>query len=128
MPRRQIVDEGLNSTGSTIAANLIVTGSPASIAVAAGVDSIPYGVTMESIADGSMGNVQTEGWAVVLAGVAGMTAGTLVMPEAGGTGCGVDLSGSAGDNKGVLGLCVLSAASTKLGLVKLGVHQTQIAD
>jgi hypothetical protein len=130
MPRRPQYDDGFNDTGSTISAFLIVEldDDGLSIVKAAGVDSIPYGVTAADIADQERGNVQTEGWVPVLAGTAGMTAGTLVMPEAGGTGFGVDISGSAGDNKGVLGLCVQSASSGKLGLVKIGVHQTQVAD
>lgn len=127
MPRRAYFDEGFNNTGSTIAANLIVSGGPSSVAVAAGATTVPYGVTARAIADQAMGDVQTEGWAIVLAGAAGMTEGTLVMPEAGGTGCGVDLSGSSGNARAVLGLCVQAATSGNLGLVKLGVHLTQVA-
>lgn len=127
MPRRPFYDEGQNDSGSAISAYKIVTGGPSSIATAAGATSIPYGVAAADIPDTERGNVQTEGWAIVIAGSAGMTEGSLVMPEAGGTGCGVDLSGSGGVVRGVLGLCVMAATSGKQGLVKLGVHRTYMA-
>lgn len=128
MPRNPVYSEGFNDTGGTLAAFKIVSGNRLTIDLAAGVDSVPYGVTAQDIPDQEWGNVQTEGWAPVLAGAAGMTAGSLVMPEAGGTGCGVDVSGSAGDNKGILGRCEQAATSGKLGLVRIGIHQTQVAD
>lgn len=123
MPRRQQFDEAYSA--GAIAANLIVSGDRTAITVAAGITAIPYGVTVEAFAAGDMKNVQTEGWAVVLAGVAGMTAGAWIMPEAGGTGCGVDASAGAGANCTVIGRCELAAASGKLGLVKLGFFEKQ---
>lgn len=127
MPRRAYYDEAFNNTGGTIAANLIVSGGRSSIAVAAGITSVPYGVTAASIADQAFGDVQTEGWAVVLAGVAGMTEGAWIMPEAGGTGCGVDATAAGGANTAVLGRCELAATSGKLGLVRLGPFEKQFA-
>lgn len=127
MPRRAVYDEAIN-TGSDIAANLIVSGNRLSIAVAAGITAVPFGVTAEaSVANGPATNVQTEGWAVVLAGAAGMTAGAWIMPEAGGTGCGVDATAAGGANCTVIGRCELAAASGKLGLVKLGFFEKQFA-
>lgn len=120
--------EALNSTGSTIAACKIVEGGRSAITLAAGVTSIPFGVTARDIADGDFGDVAYEGVVPVLAGTAGMTEGSLVMPEAGGTGLGVDVSGLAGDNKGVLGRCEKSATSGKLGLVRISIGETQVAD
>lgn len=125
MPVRPQYDRAIN-TGSDIAANLIVSGHCGAIAVAAGITAIPFGVTAEaSVANGPATNVQTEGWAVVLAGVAGMTAGSWVMPEAGGTGCGVNASAGAGANCTVIGRCELTATSTQLGLVRLGYFEKQ---
>ena len=118
--------EALNSSGSTIAPNLIVSGGRLSIALAAGVTAIPFGVTARSIADGDFGDVAYEGVVPVLAGTAGMTEGSLVMPEAGGTGCGVDLSGSSGNDRGILGRCEQAATSGKLGLVRIAISQTQV--
>lgn len=123
MPRRQIVDEAY--AAGAIAANLIVSGDRTAVVVAAGITAIPYGVTIEAFSGGDMKNVQTEGWAVVLAGVAGMTAGAWIMPEAGGTGCGVDATAAGGANCTVIGRCELAAASGKLGLVKLGFFEKQ---
>ena len=128
MPRDVRYLEALNSSGSTIAAHKIVEGSRAAITLAAGVTAIPFGVTARDIANGDFGDVAYEGVVPVIAGTAGMSAGSLVMPEAGGTGLGVDVSGSAGTNKGVLGRCEQSAASGKLGLVRIAISQTQVAD
>ncbi len=119
---------GLNDSGSTIGAYLIVEGGKSSISKAAGVDSIPYGVCARDTVDGAYADVQYSGLAPVIAGTAGMTEGSLVMPEAGGTGYGVDVSGSAGDNKGVIGICTKAATSGKLGQVRIQISQTQIAD
>jgi hypothetical protein len=128
MPRDVKYLEGLNGSGAEIAAYKIVEGSRLAITLAAGVTSIPYGVTARAIADGDFGDVAYEGIVPVLAGTAGMTAGSLVMPEAGGTGLGVDVSGSAGTVKGVLGRCEQAATAGKLGLVRIAISRTQIAD
>lgn len=126
--RNPVYCEGFNDTGSTIVANKIVEGDRTDIILAAGVDSVPYGVTARDIPDQEMGDVQTDGWALVLAGTAGMTVGAWVMPEAGGTGNGVDLSGSTGDNKSVLGRCERAATSGNIGVVRIAISQIQIAD
>jgi len=125
MPRRAQYDEAYSA--GAIAANLIVSGDRTAITIAAGITAVPYGVTAEAFAAGETKNVQTEGWAVVLAGAAGMTAGSWVMPEAGGTGCGVDATAASGANCTVIGRCELAAASGKLGLVKLGFFEKQFA-
>lgn len=127
-PRDPVYLEGFNNTGSTLAAYKIAEGDRGAITLAAGVDSVPYGVIAQDIADQARGNVQTGGIAVVLAGTAGMTAGSWIMPEAGGTGLGVDLSGSAGDNKAVIGRCEKAATVGKLGEVRLSPFMMQIAD
>jgi len=125
MPRRAQYDEAYSA--GAIAANLIVSGDRTAITIAAGITAVPYGVTAEAFAAGETKNVQTEGWAVVLAGAAGMTAGAWIMPEAGGTGCGVDATAASGANCTVIGRCELAAASGKLGLVKLGFFEKQFA-
>ncbi len=119
--RRAVYDPGLNSTGSTIDAYKLVSGGPSSIALAAGITAVTYGATARDIPDGERGDIQTEGWAPVLAGTAGMTEGALVMAEAGGTGLGVDWGASSGANAVVVGTCRKTAAVGKLGLVHLGV-------
>lgn len=126
-PRRVYIDEGYNASGSDIAANLIVSGNRLTIAVAAGITTVPYGVTARLCANGAMGDVYTEGWVPVLAGAAGMTAGAWVMPEAGGTGCGVDATAAGGANCAVLGRCELAAASGEIGLVRMGPFEKQFA-
>ena len=125
MPRRPQYDEAYSA--NAIAANLIVSGDRTAIVVAAGITAVPFGVLAEAVAAGGIANVQTEGWAVVLAGAAGMTAGAWIMPEAGGTGCGVDATAAGGANCTVIGRCELAAASGKLGLVKLGFFEKQFA-
>lgn len=125
MPRRPQYDEAYSA--GAIAANLIVSGDRTAIVVAAGITAVPFGVLAEAVAAGGIANVQTEGWAVVLAGAAGMTAGAWIMPEAGGTGCGVDATAAGGANCTVIGRCELAAASGKLGLVKLGFFEKQFA-
>lgn len=123
-----VYDHGLNDSGDTIGAFLIVSGGQSSISIAAGESTIPFGVVARDAPDGAQADVYKGGSVPVIAGTAGMTEGTLVMPEAGGTGFGVDVSGSAGDNKGVLGLCTKTASSGKLGQVRIQISQTQIAD
>lgn len=125
MPREALYNNAYSA--GALSAYQIVQGGPSAILVAAGATSIPYGVLARDVAAGDQADVQTSGWAVVTAGTAGMTEGVLVMPEAGGTGFGVDIGGSSGNDRGILGLCVQAATSGKLGLVKLGIHQTQIA-
>lgn len=119
---------GLNDSGSTIGAYLIVEGGKSSISIAAGVTSTPYGVCARDTVDGAYADVQYSGLAPVIAGTAGMTEGTLIMPEAGGTGFGVDATASAGDNVGILGICTKAASSGKLGQVRIQISEKQFAD
>lgn len=127
-PRDPVYLEAFNNTGSTLAAYHVVYGARESVDYSAAVDSIAFGIVAQDIADQTYGNVQVGGVAVAMAGTAGMTAGALVMAEAGGTGLVVDLSGSAGDNKYVLGRCEKTAASGKLGEVRWAPALVQIAD
>ena len=120
--------EGLNGSGSTLAAYKIVSGNRLTIALAAGVTAVPYGVTARDIADGDFGDVAYEGLVPVLAGTAGMTAGSLVMPEAGGTGLAVDATASAGDGVAILGRCEKAATSGLLGLVRISISFKQFDD
>jgi hypothetical protein len=75
-PRRIVPDgavrPGLNLSGSTIAANRIVVQSTATdqIAQAAAATAPYYGVTMNAIANGITGDVQTKGKATIEAGAA----------------------------------------------------------
>lgn len=69
-PRNQTFLEGYNGTGSTIGKYLAVRGSSESIALPSAVSTTIYGITAEDIADGTCGNVQTDGVAVALAGEA----------------------------------------------------------
>lgn len=94
---------GLNSTGSTIAAKLYVSGSDDSIAVAAGITTPVFGVTRHSIPDLTRGPIMQDGRAIVLVGAAGCTAGARQMPEAGGTGRTVDWAPGAGANATITG-------------------------
>ena len=119
--------EGLNGSGNTIAAYKIVSGNRLSIALAAGITTTPYGVTARDVADGDFGDVAYEGIVPVLAGTAGMTAGSLVMPEAGGTGLGVDATAGSGANAAILGRCEKAATSGNLGLVRLSISEKQFA-
>lgn len=71
-PRAVVKDQGgirpgLNATGQTIAKNRIVKKSTAAVdAVTPHINgtALPYGVTMEAIADGFAGDIQVEGVAV----------------------------------------------------------------
>ena len=73
------------------------------------------------------GGADVSGSRAACGSAAGLTAGAWIMPEAGGTGCGVDATAAGGANCAVLGRCELAAASGKLGLVKLGFFEKQFA-
>lgn len=126
MPREPIYNNAYSA--GALSAYQIVQGGVSAILVAAGVTAVPYGVLARDVAAGAQADVQTGGWAVVLAGTAGMTEGSLVMPEAGGTGFGVDATASAGVGVAVLGRCEKAATSGKLGLVRIGIAWKQIDD
>lgn len=75
-PRRIVPDggvrPGLNSSGSTIAANRIVVQSTAvdQVAQAAAATAPYYGVTMNAIPNGITGDIQVKGKATIEAGAA----------------------------------------------------------
>lgn len=112
---------GHNASGSTIPAYRCVQGSRSSIALAAGITAVPFGITAQDIADGERGDIANDGEIIATAGSGGVTAGQRLMPEAGGTGKLVPWSASAGANATVVGLCMQTAAADELFTVKWGV-------
>lgn len=71
-----------NVSGSTIPANVFVTGTEDSIALPGATTDPILGVTRNAIADKSYGSVMIRGKAIVKAGVGGTTVAVRVMPEA----------------------------------------------
>lgn len=109
---------GHNSTGSTIAAYLLVQGNQTSIALAAGITAVPFGITQQEIPDGTRGDIGDGGVIIGTAGSGGVTAGQRVMPEAGGTGKLVPWSAASGANATIVGEARQSAAADQLFAVK----------
>jgi hypothetical protein len=113
-PRRIVPDgsirPGLNLSGSTIAANRIVVQSTLvdQVAQAAAATAPYYGVTMNAIANGVTGDIQTGGKATIEAGAA-VAKNVNVMSDASGRA----ILATAGNN--VIGRTVV--ASTALGQV-----------
>lgn len=112
---------GHNASGSTIAAFLCVQGGRTSIALAAGITAVPFGITAEAILNGERGDIANDGEIIGTAGTGGVTQGQRLMPEAGATGKLVPWSAGAGANATVVGECMQTAAADETFTLKWGV-------
>lgn len=120
-PRNAVYLEGYSSAG--VAAYLAVMGSPVAIALPSAVSSPVYGITAETIAATSYGNVQVGGVAVWTAGeeisAAAIAAGARLY--AGTDGKAYLFDAAAGVNQAVVGIPITPASGDgKLFSVLLG--------
>lgn len=119
-----VPDKGIravkNSTGSTLAANVLVsivaagTEDPIQVRLPTGAGVKTLGVTMRAISDTHNGDVQVEGRAIVLAGAGGIAVGQ----EVSATTAGAAVAATAGHI--IAGVCVKAAAAGVLGEIELG--------